>query len=359
MLLPVSFESEQITYACLFKIFPGWRRPGETHGHFRGSSRPLELHLLTYDRPARQGTVASLDLKKKKNRRKTQAMSTTFSTHSPFGKMATWAKARSLLQLVEHDGFVETLRYKEPETTSSYSALIDLITDMFHDYFGLNSEQRRDVHNVLSNRKESMRDLMNRCHEAKPTKTFGLQRAEEVFFPPTSGDPCNSASIAPAVEEHKVGTLIGPCTVQALRGRPASVKSVDLEPEEPRVGPSLRRRAESLPPGIRIPDAYTPSEVSVKDGLPTLTVDLAKGAAKYKDDNPFALPPLRPTQPWEVSLATLTKLEQDVRGKQEGLQSVPPASAPNRQVRLNSNTLMSMHKQAKALTIHARAYTRR
>ena len=47
--------------------------------------------------------------------------------------MAAWATSRSLLQLVEHDGFVETLRYKEPETTSSYSALIDLITVMFHD----------------------------------------------------------------------------------------------------------------------------------------------------------------------------------------------------------------------------------
>ena len=78
---------------------------------------------------------------------------------------------------------------------------------------------------------------MDRCHEAKPSKAFGLQRAEEVCFPPSAGDPGNSGSVAPAAEEHTAGTLIGPYPVQALRGRPASVKSVDLEPEEPGPAP--------------------------------------------------------------------------------------------------------------------------
>ena len=203
---------------------------------------------------------------------------------------------------------------------------------LFRDDFGLASELRRDVHYALSNRTESLRGLTDRFHETKPSKTFGLQRAEEVFFPPSSGDPVNPGSLAPTAEEHKVGTLIGPYPVQAPRGRPASVKSVDLEPEEPKVGPSSRRRAESLPPGIRIPDAYTSSEMSAKDAPVTLTVDLAKGAPKYKEENPFALPPLKPTQPWQVSIATLTKLEQETRGRQDGYQSLPPAAAPNRQV---------------------------
>ena len=43
----------------------------------------------------------------------------TFTTHSSFGKMSTFAAGKSLMLLANHDGFVQTLFEKEPEDTDS------------------------------------------------------------------------------------------------------------------------------------------------------------------------------------------------------------------------------------------------
>ena len=59
----------------------------------------------------------------------------TFSEHSSFGKLLMFAEESSLMRLGINELFVRALFDKEPDNTDSYHSLIDVVTDMCHDFF--------------------------------------------------------------------------------------------------------------------------------------------------------------------------------------------------------------------------------
>ena len=87
-------------------------------------------------------------------------MEATFSIGSTWNDMAQHAQDNSLDTLVMNASFVDTLRSKEPDMQQDeYLSVVEIITDRFHDRFGLSSRQRREVTKAIMNQTRTIPQL--------------------------------------------------------------------------------------------------------------------------------------------------------------------------------------------------------
>lgn len=202
----------------------------------------------------------------------------TFSVHSSFAKLLTFASTKSLMRLANHDDFVRVLHEKDPDDTESYAMLIDTVIDMLHDFFNLDSVQRRRVEDALKHRPMTLRELVHEHEAMQDGKTMD------------AGRPFAT-------------TLTGSYPVQPGRGRTADVTVGDE---------GARARAASTPPGlVNKRERERPEVITPVSDVVSITAGMAAGTPKYTEvldvhgdlpapapvragaqgDNPFGLPP--------------------------------------------------------------------
>ena len=168
----------------------------------------------------------------------------------------------TLAELVVDEAFVHGFHASSADNRSEqYFEVHDVLVDMLHDSFGLNSEQRRAVKQSLMNKEFTLREIYEQYEVRNAAAT-----------PP------------PSVQ------LVGPTDT------PGGA-----------VGLSGPFPFEQAP---RMPTASAPP-------APSLTAGLAEGAAMFteEDHNPFALPALPPLTPAETSIGRLNVLEKEVQGE--------------------------------------------
>ena len=222
---------------------------------------------------------------------------------------------------------------------------------MLHDYFHLSSSQRREAETALRQTRMTLRALINTFEEQKDGRTFDLQHGN---LSTPEGSVYDGPALAPSTTAHSAQTFTGPypsaSNAQATRGRPESVRSLDFGGDaRGKEAATAKSRAGSWPPGLRVPDAYTPSEMpseTSKDKAKYFLAELEPNTKRQSTasmqqeknetqknvvTNPFAMPPLQqPLQPAETSIGRLSLLEKQVQGKIADVESLLLRQAPNR-----------------------------
>ena len=169
------------------------------------------------------------------------------------------------MRLVNNDSFVDAVFQKDPEDTDSYNALVNVLVDMLHDYFGFNSKQRRETLTAITTQIMSLRNVVQHYEEIKDGITL------EPDSPPYAQG------------------LTGPYPV---RGRPPPAAGHEG---------SARDRPSSLPPSLTGmgPATFNRREVevmSVASQAPSITAHLADDASVY-EDRPALPSPSKPEAP--------------------------------------------------------------
>ena len=126
--------------------------------YVRGSSTLFCPFCFVHDRPAPTGNCVRLI-------RKMAEM--LFDAGSSFDSLATFAVDSNVTDMLSNASFVETVQKKEPETSDPYYALMEAIVDKVHDFYHLDSKQRRHVSKALLERHIDMHQLRTLYDEGR------------------------------------------------------------------------------------------------------------------------------------------------------------------------------------------------
>ena len=139
-----------------------------------------------HDWPARLGTVLHFRFQNKRREKHDRARRITNHLFCAFsmGKLQTYASSMSLMRLANHDDFVATLQATHPEYTDSCNMLIDTLVDTFHDFFALDSVQRRRVTDSLRKQTKLCGNLLM---STRPCKMAGPWTQGAHLFRPSQG----------------------------------------------------------------------------------------------------------------------------------------------------------------------------
>ena len=140
----------------------------------------------------------------------------------PFGQLAMFARDRSLTALVGYEEIVRLLLAEDSDHSDEYYMLLEIVVDTFHDFFTLDSVQRKTVTRAIKDNRMDVKAI------------FEMLRSDDEPFAQTSGRP-----LGPAVTESSATGLSGPYPTSAnlrgtlakeehARGRSPSVKSLLL-----------------------------------------------------------------------------------------------------------------------------------
>ena len=79
---------------------------------------------------------------------------------STFADLLAYASEHEITDLVVDNPFVSALSALQPDTHSdAFMALVEILVDMFHDHFDMNSRQRKQVTKELLENKKSLREI--------------------------------------------------------------------------------------------------------------------------------------------------------------------------------------------------------
>ena len=159
-----------------------------------------------------------------------------------YADMTVFVQERSLPDLIRDHGFVSAVYALEEDDNTDMQAryqFLDVLTDKFHDYFSMNSKQRKSVYVSIMDRTYSLAELFTMFAVASGpgTPRLGVSTASTDPVPlPRPSAPPPPAGLQPASTAHAVTGVLGPYPVGSGRVRAQSLPP----PSPPGITPDPR-----------------------------------------------------------------------------------------------------------------------